>query len=274
MIAEALEKKALSTEPVINCSGVTKQFGVIKAVDNLDLVLQKGQILALVGPSGCGKTTLLRLLSGFERIDGGTISIEGAVVDGGGVFIPPERRRVGIVVQEYALFPHMTVGDNVAYGLQRGDGRIRRVQEVLTLVGMVEMAKRYPHQLSGGQQQRVALARALAPMPNVVLLDEPFSNLDAHLRRHLREEIKSILRQTNATAALVTHDIQDALTVGDLVAVMREGHIEQIGPPSELMDRPVNDYVRQFVSGGDDTTEYAVCPHCRLPLYTPAKAGS
>lgn len=272
MIAPALEKKVLSTEPVINCAGVTKQFGVIKAVDNLDLVLQKGQILALVGPSGCGKTTLLRLLSGFERVDGGSISIEGVIVDGGGVFIPPERRRVGIVVQEYALFPHMTVADNVAYGLARSNGRIGRVHEVLTLVGMMEMEKRYPHQLSGGQQQRVALARALAPMPNVVLLDEPFSNLDAHLRRHLREEIKGILRQTNATAALVTHDIQDALAVGDLVAVMREGHIEQIGPPSELKDRPINDYVRDFVSGADDT-EYAVCPHCGLPLYSPTKTS-
>ena len=178
---------------------------------------------------------------------------------------------MGVVVQEYALFPHMSVYENVVYGLRRDSKRRERADEVLTLVGMRGMEQRYPHQLSGGQQQRVALARALAPSPQVVLLDEPFSNLDAHLRRHLREELKNILRSTQATAVLVTHDIQDALTVGDLVGVMREGRLEQMSPPHELVAHPVNNYVRDFVAGADQDERVArdVCPHCKMPLGVP-----
>jgi len=189
----------------IRLRDVVKHFGRVGAVNSVSLDLARGQLLALLGPSGCGKTTTLRLIAGFERVDAGTIEIGGQVVAGPRVHLPPEKRRVGMVFQEYALFPHMTVADNVRFGLQNyGGDPGRRVAEVLEMVGMGGLDARMPHELSGGQQQRVALARALAPEPDLILLDEPFSNLDAGLRVRVRSEVRAILRRANATAIFVT----------------------------------------------------------------------
>lgn len=235
------------TDPVIRCAGVSKRFGAIQAVADLDLEVARGGVLVLVGPSGCGKTTALRLIAGFEVPDAGAIEIGGRTVAAPGVFVPPERRRAGMVFQDYALFPHMTVEKNVAYGLTRQQARSGRVQEVLSLVGLVELEGRYPHELSGGQQQRVALARALAPNPDVILLDEPFSNLDPDLRAHVRAEVKEILYQARVTAVFVTHDRREAMNMGDLVAVMLDGHIEQVATPDGIYNHPATPYVAQFL---------------------------
>ncbi|MFS8639405.1 MAG: ABC transporter ATP-binding protein [Symbiobacteriaceae bacterium] len=233
--------------PVIRCAGLSKRFAGVVAVQDLDLEVERGQVLVLVGPSGCGKTTTLRLIAGFEVPDAGVVELSGTVVAGGRRFVPPERRRVGFVFQEYALFPHMTVAENVAYGLPRGPERQRRVREVIELVRLQGLEGRYPHELSGGQQQRVALARALAPRPEILLLDEPFSNLDADLRRRVREEVRDILRQTGTTAIFVTHDRREALNLGDRVAVMNAGRIEQVGTPDEVYYEPATPFVAQFM---------------------------
>jgi iron(III) transport system ATP-binding protein len=230
----------------ISCSGLAKSYGRVKAVDGLDLDAAPGSITALVGPSGCGKTTTLRLLAGFERPDNGTIAASGRVLAGPGKFIPPEDRRIGLVFQEYALFPHHDVAGNIAYALGRRPDKAR-VAEVLGLVGLEDIADRPVHELSGGQQQRVALARALAPAPQVVLLDEPFSNLDASLRDRLRQEVVEILRDTGVTAIFVTHDQEEALSVADSVAVMNAGKIEQVGSPEEVYSRPANRWVADFI---------------------------
>ncbi|MGH7350545.1 MAG: ABC transporter ATP-binding protein, partial [Candidatus Rokuibacteriota bacterium] len=192
---------------------VTKRFSAAEspAVDGLSLQVAEGEILALLGPSGCGKTTTLRLIAGLESPDAGTITIRGQVVAGPGRSVPPEERGIGIVFQDYALFPHLTVGDNVGFGLPRA-GRLPRVEEVLDLVGLGGFGPRYPHELSGGQQQRVAVARALAPAPALMLLDEPFSNLDADLRTQMRDEVERILRTSRTTAVFVTHDQEEAFT--------------------------------------------------------------
>ncbi len=230
----------------ITCTGLAKSYGRVKAVDGLDLEVERGSIAALVGPSGCGKTTTLRLLAGFERPDAGTISANGRVIVGAGTFVPPEHRRIGVVFQDYALFPHLDVAGNIAYALGRKADK-ERVAEVLRLVGLDGITDRQVHELSGGQQQRVALARALAPSPDVVLLDEPFSNLDASLRDRLRQEVSRILRKTGVTAIFVTHDQEEALSVADRVAVMSEGRIEQIGSPEEVYSRPSNRWVAEFI---------------------------
>jgi iron(III) transport system ATP-binding protein len=230
----------------ISCISLSKSYGPVRAVDGLDLEVERGSITALVGPSGCGKTTTLRLLAGFERPDGGTISASGRVLAGTGTFVPPESRRIGVVFQEYALFPHLDVAGNIAYALGRKADR-GRVAEVLRLVGLDGISDRPVHELSGGQQQRVALARALAPSPDVVLLDEPFSNLDASLRDRLRQEVSQILRETGVTAIFVTHDQEEALSVADTVAVMSDGRIEQIGSPEEVYSRPSNRWVAEFI---------------------------
>ena len=230
----------------ISCKGLTKAFGSVRAVDGLDLEVQTGSIAALVGPSGCGKTTTLRLLAGFERPDRGEIRAGGSVLAGPGAFVPPEARKVGVVFQDYALFPHLDVGGNVAYALGRKPDP-RRVREALRLVGLDGISDRSVHELSGGQQQRVALARALAPAPQVVLLDEPFSNLDATLRDRLRQEVAEILRKTKVTAIFVTHDQEEALSIADSVAVMREGRIEQVGSPEEVYSRPRSRWVAEFI---------------------------
>ena len=230
----------------ISCSNLTKSYGHVAAVDGLDLEVDPGSITALVGPSGCGKTTTLRLLAGFERPDSGTINASGRVFADAKRFVPPEDRRIGVVFQEYALFPHHDVAGNISYALGRRPDRAR-VAEVLALVGLEDIANRTVHELSGGQQQRVALARALAPSPQVVLLDEPFSNLDASLRDRLRQEVVEILRDTGVTAIFVTHDQEEALSVADSVAVMNAGKIEQVGSPEEVYSRPASRWVAEFI---------------------------
>ncbi|MDQ3966457.1 MAG: ABC transporter ATP-binding protein [Actinomycetota bacterium] len=235
---------------IIRLSGVAKSFGVVEAVRDLDLELTKGKILALLGPSGCGKTTALRLLAGFEYPDAGEIEIAGRLTAGRGVNVPPEKRRVGMVFQDYALFPHLTVAKNIAYGLagvRRGKKRNARVAEVLSLARLKGLEERMPHELSGGQQQRIALARALAPEPAIVLLDEPFSNLDATLRAEMRSEMREILRAADATAVFVTHDQAEALSIADEVALMFEGRIVQLAPPEELYHRPATREAASFV---------------------------
>ena len=230
----------------ISLTDLRKSFGGVRAVDGLTLEAEAGAIVALLGPSGCGKTTTLRLIAGFDRPDQGSVEVGGRLLAGPGTFVPPERRRVGVVFQDYALFPHHDVAGNVAYALGRNPDR-RRVEEVLELVGLSGAASRPVHELSGGQQQRVALARALAPTPEVVLLDEPFSNLDAGLRERLREEVVDILRAAGVTALFVTHDQAEALSIAETVAVMRQGAIEQVGTPEEIYSRPASRWVAGFV---------------------------
>jgi iron(III) transport system ATP-binding protein len=225
---------------------LTKRFGEIVAVDRVDLDVRRGEFLGVLGPSGCGKTTLLRLVAGFERPDAGGIEIDGRVVAGPRRHIPPEARRIGMVFQESALFPHLDVAGNIGFGLPR-HGRETRVAELVALVGLAGLQQRMPHELSGGQQQRVALARALAPDPALILFDEPFSSLDATLRAQLRAEVRDILRAAGATTLFVTHDQSEALEISDRVAVMRAGRIEQISTPDELYLRPVNRFVAGFV---------------------------
>ncbi len=226
--------------------------GLSKAFDSpvlsgLDLDVPTGSLVALLGPSGCGKTTLLRLVAGFERADAGTVVVGGQLVEGPGRHLPPERRRVGIVPQEGALFPHLSVHDNVAFGLARAERRGTRPDEVLELVGLSGYGDRMPHELSGGQQQRVALARALAPGPSLVLLDEPFSALDAGLRATVRAEVRASLQAAGASAVLVTHDQQEALSVADLVAVVRDGRVVQAADPWSVYAQPADLGVATFV---------------------------
>ena len=225
---------------------LTKRFGEIVAVDGVNLDVRRGEFLGVLGPSGCGKTTLLRLVAGFERPDGGGIEIEGRVVSGPRRYLAPEDRRIGMVFQESALFPHLDVAGNIGFGLRRR-GRETRVAELVALVGLSGLQRRMPHELSGGQQQRVALARALAPDPAIIMLDEPFSSLDATLRSQLRGEVREILRTAGATTLFVTHDQAEALEISDRVAVMRAGRIEQLSTPDELYLRPANRFVAGFV---------------------------
>ncbi len=236
----------------IRARGLHKSYGDVTALDGFNLDVWEGSLLTLLGPSGCGKTTALRVIAGFEPAVG-TVDIRGRRVLGPDVFVPPERRRVGMVFQDYALFPHMTVGRNVAYGLDRGADR-SRVDEVLELVGLNGLGDRMPNELSGGQQQRVALARALAPAPDVILLDEPFSNLDANLRDRVRRELKVILTEARTTAVLVTHDQEEALATSDLVAVMYQGSVVQFDTPSRLYTHPADPWVAAFLGDADVLT--------------------
>ena len=248
------------TEIAISAKGLMKRFGHVTALDRFDLEVQESQTLTLLGPSGCGKTTALRLIAGFERPDAGVVAVGGVEVAGPGLHIPPEKRRVGMVFQDYALFPHMTVAANVAYGLVKKDGTraIRsRVSEVLELVGLTGTERRLPHELSGGQQQRVALARALAPRPAVIVLDEPLSNLDASLRQRVRRELKAILQEARTTALFVTHDQEEALSLSDLVAVMREGRVVQVATPPRLYQAPADPWVAGFLGDADFVPAYA-----------------
>ncbi|HEU4739517.1 MAG TPA: ABC transporter ATP-binding protein [Solirubrobacterales bacterium] len=226
--------------------GLRKSFGDVVAVDDLDLDVPEGSTCALLGPSGCGKTTTLRLIAGLERLDAGSIEIGGEEVAGAGRTVPAERRRIGMVFQDYALFPHMDVAANVGYALgRRPDGE--KVESALETVGLGGLGKRNPHQLSGGQQQRVALARALVAEPRALLLDEPFSNLDAGLRARVREEVREILAAQKLTSVFVTHDQEEALSVADVVAVVNEGRVEQVGTPEDVYSRPTTRWVASFL---------------------------
>jgi len=230
----------------ISCQNLRKSFGEVRAVDGFSLRVEQGATVALLGPSGCGKTTTLRLIAGFERPDAGTIVVGDQTLAGADVFVPPEKRRIGVVFQDYALFPHYDVAGNVAYGLGRGADR-NRVREVLDLVGLGAVGERSVNELSGGQQQRVALARALAPAPDLILLDEPFSNLDASLRAKVRSEVREILDAQGVTSIFVTHDQEEALSVADTVAVVNAGRVEQVGTPEEVYSRPANRWVAGFL---------------------------
>lgn len=234
----------------VSVAGLTKAFGAHPVLHGVDLEVPAGSITAILGPSGSGKTTLLRLLAGFERPDGGTIAIGGRQVDGLGRHVATRDRHIGYVPQEGSLFPHLDVRANVGFGLPRSD-RKARVAELLDLTGLSELARRYPHQLSGGQQQRVALARALAPEPSLVLLDEPFSSLDAFLRASVRLDVVTILRKAGITAVVVTHDQDEALSMADQVAVFRDGVVAQCGPPEEVYARPVDAALARFVGGAN-----------------------
>jgi iron(III) transport system ATP-binding protein len=226
--------------------GLRKSFGEVVAVAGVDLDIEPGSTCALLGPSGCGKTTTLRLIAGLEDPDGGEIEIDGETVSTPPRSLPPERRRIGMVFQDYALFPHLDVAGNVGYGLGRRPDR-DRVERMLATVGLGGLGDRHPHELSGGQQQRVALARALVAEPRAVLLDEPFSNLDAGLREKVRAEVREILRAQGVTSVFVTHDQEEALSVADTVAVMNEGKVEQLGTPEEVYSRPATRWVAGFL---------------------------
>ncbi len=231
----------------LHCAGFSKSFGSTVAVDDVSFDAPAGKILALLGPSGCGKTTTLRLIAGLERPDAGEVALGNTVVQSPEVSVPPERRRVGVVFQDYALFPHLDVQSNVGFGLARRTGRAERIAEVLELVDLASLATRMPQELSGGQQQRVALARALAPAPRIVLMDEPFSNLDASLRNELRNDVRRVLREAGTTAVFVTHDQEEALSIADYVAVMIDGRVLQVAPPQVIYRQPVSRAVADFI---------------------------
>lgn len=243
--------------PVLACQNITKRFNQTAiAVNKVGFELHQGDLLGLLGPSGCGKTTLLRVLAGFERPEAGEIELSGQPVCAQGLWLPPEKRQVGVVFQDYALFPHLSAIENVAFGLKqlcrRGKMLKKQVQglatEAMSLVGLAGMEKRYPHELSGGQQQRVALARALAPRPPLVLLDEPFSNLDVQVRLRLRQEVRDILKSVGASGVFVTHDQEEALSIADKVAVMNQGRLVQLDAPERVYQNPASRFVAEFVT--------------------------
>ncbi len=255
----------------VRLEGLSRHYGTVVALDRLDLTLQPGELIALLGPSGCGKTTTLRLLAGLEDADAGHITVAGRDI----THVSAAKRDMGMVFQAYSLFPHMTVRQNVAFGLRlrrvAAAQRDQRALDMLNLVGLSTQADRYPHQLSGGQQQRVALARALAIEPQVLLLDEPLSALDAKVRAQLRDEIRRIQLEVGITTLFVTHDQEEALAIADRVGVMREGRLEQLAPPTEVYSRPATAFVAEFVGlsnrlsgevkGGEVTVR-----GCTLPL--------
>jgi iron(III) transport system ATP-binding protein len=246
--------------PAIEATAIRKAFGDVLAVADGAVTVAPGELVALLGPSGSGKTTLLRVIAGLEVPDAGTVAIDGRVVTAPGTWVEPERRRVGMVFQDGALFPHLTVAANVGFG----EPAAGRVDECLRLVGLHDRARSYPHELSGGERQRVALARALAPEPDVILLDEPFASLDANLRVALREEVAAILREAGASALLVTHDQQEALSLADEVVVMRDGRVEQAGTAEDLYDHPATRWVAEFIGdaevlGGEVTAGQVRC---------------
>lgn len=238
---------------MLRCVGVTKEYFPSGAgAHDVSLEITEGQILALVGPSGCGKTTLLRVIAGLESPDAGAIEVDGRPVTATGIFVQPEFRSVGFVFQDYALFPHMTVESNIAYGLPRkAPNREQRIDELLNLVNLSNRRNRRPHELSGGERQRVALARALAPAPKILLMDEPFSNLDPNLSARLQLEVREILHEAGITVVFVTHDQEAALSMGDVIAVMDQGRIQQIGAPDVAFHRPVNRFVAAFLGEAD-----------------------
>jgi iron(III) transport system ATP-binding protein len=261
-------------QPAVSVHGIEKRFGAVEVLHDVGLEVESGTVVALLGPSGCGKTTLLRIIAGLERPDAGTVVVGDRVVAGDGAWVPPEKRRVGMVFQDWALFPHMTVERNIGYGIgKREPDRAGRIAEALELVGLTGLGDRMPGTLSGGQQQRVALARALAPRPSVLLLDEPFSNLDTALRVQVRAEVHALLIELGVTSVFVTHDQDEAFVLGDHVAVMSGGRIVQAAPPAELYARPASPWVASFVGeanlvDGSATGARADTPVGSVPLAT------
>ena len=239
------------TEPLLTCRGVSKRFGDVLALKNADLAVKDGALLALLGPSGCGKTTMLRLIAGFETPDAGEITLRGKLIASPARSIPPEKRRVSMVFQDFALFPHLNVGANVAFGLPRGARKAERVSELLSLVRLDGLEARMPHELSGGQQQRVALARALAPQPELLLMDEPFSNLDPAVRADVRREVRQLIRDVGITAIIVTHDQEEALSLAGEVALMMDGEVLQAGAPAEIYTHPASRSVGEFLGAAN-----------------------
>jgi len=254
-MSDSLEGERISTtdqpagEPVLDLEGIEKYYGDTRVIQDLDLTVYDGELLTLLGPSGCGKTTTLRLIAGLERINGGVVRLRGEQVADIDHSRAPEERDVGVVFQEFALFPHETAAENIGFGLKDRPERDRedRVEELLELVGLTEHRDQYPEELSGGQQQRVALARSLAPEPSVLLLDEPFSNLDVDLRVEMRQEVRRILKEAGVTAISVTHDQEEAMSISDRIAVMRSGRVEQVGTPEEVFQQPESRFVASFL---------------------------
>ncbi len=236
----------------LELNGVIQRYGKTTVVDGVNFRLEAGQIACLLGPSGCGKTTLLRCIAGFEDIVAGEIQLHGETVSRAGARITPEKRRIGMVFQDYALFPHLTIEQNVAFGLSRlaREDAGLRVRQLLATVGLSGQGSKFPHELSGGQQQRVALARALAPRPALILLDEPFSNLDVGLRERLSVEVREILKREGSTAIMVTHDQNEAFAMADEIGVMHGGRIQQWDSPYNLYHRPANRFVADFIGQG------------------------
>lgn len=262
----------------IEVVGLRKSFGSTPVLRDVALTVPRGAVVALLGPSGCGKTTLLRTIAGLERADAGEIRVDSRVVAGPARHVPPERRQVGMVFQDWALFPHLSVSQNVGYGLPRADRKGPRVAEVLAMVGLDGLGDRQPATLSGGQQQRVALARALAPRPGVLLLDEPFSNLDATLRVQVRSEVHQLLTELGVTTVFVTHDQEEAFLLGDEVAVVHGGRIVQQAPPAALYARPATPWVASFVGdanlvAGTGAGDHAVTDLGAVPLETPTRGA-
>lgn len=232
----------------LRTENLTKQFDDTIVVQNVSLNVKPGEFLTILGPSGCGKTTTLRLIAGFETPTSGLIQIGSQVVVDGKQFVAPEQRNIGMVFQDYALFPHVNVADNVGFGLRgRNKDKEQQVKRMLSLVGLSEYGHRMPHELSGGQQQRVALARALAPNPDILLLDEPFSNLDTALRAQVRADVRAILHETETTAIFVTHDQEEALSLSDEVAIIFNGRLAQVATPHAIYNRPISKQVAQFI---------------------------
>jgi iron(III) transport system ATP-binding protein len=238
--------------PLLELNDISYSHGKQLVVDRLSFQLQAGEIGCLLGPSGCGKTTVLRCIAGFEQVDAGEVILGGSLIGNAREHVPAEQRRIGMVFQDYALFPHLTVAANIAFGLRDASAQARRarVAELLDTVGLAGQERKYPHELSGGQQQRVALARALAPRPRLLLLDEPFSNLDVDLRERLALEVRNILKAEGTTAILVTHDQHEAFALADQIGVMYEGRIQQWDTPYKLYHQPVNRFVADFVGQG------------------------
>ena len=249
-------------ESLLKLTQIHQSYHQQEIIKHLSLELKKGEIGCLLGPSGCGKTTVLRCIAGFESISSGEITINGKIVCNADFNLPPEQRRIGMVFQDYALFPHLSVSANIGFGLQQYTKaeRTHRINELITTVGLTEASDRYPHELSGGQQQRVALARALAPRPDLLLLDEPFSNLDISLRERLSLEVRDILKDQHTTAILVTHDQTEAFSVADVIGVMHQGEILQWDTAYNLYHHPTNRFVAQFIGQGTFVPGHLISP--------------
>lgn len=261
--------------PALGFEAIRHDYRAKRALDGVSLAVRPGEIVALLGPSGCGKTTLLRIAAGLERPTSGRVTVAGRVLADEGLFVPPEKRGIGLMFQDYALFPHLDIAANVAFGLGRRPGPLAGaiVFDLLSRVGLADRAKAYPHMLSGGEQQRVALARAMAPRPSVLLMDEPFSNLDQRLRRGMRTELLGLLKITGAAAVLVTHDPDDAMAVADRIALMRDGRLVQVGTPEEIFRAPVDLFAAKFFTDLEEIPATVRAGRAETPLGSFAAPG-